>query len=78
MAEKKKKKKWYDTWWGLLYTLAIVDGNPGRGFHRFMEMDRVMGEPDGEENGPIRGSFRPVESTEPNPYLTTSPVNCKT
>ncbi len=75
MAE---KKKWYDAWWGLLYTLAIVDGNPGRGLRRFMEMDRVLGETDGEENGSIRGSFRSSERTDPNPCPATSPANCKT
>lgn len=73
-----QKKKWYDTWWGLLYTLAIVDGNPGRGFRRFMEMDRLMGRPDEEKNGPTRGSFQPVERADTNPCLNTSPADCKT
>jgi hypothetical protein len=45
------QKKWYDSWWGALYTLAIVDGNPGRGFRRFMEMDRVMGDSQRNEDG---------------------------
>ena len=37
-----KKKKWYDTWWGLLWTLALVDANPGRGLQAFMEMDEAL------------------------------------
>jgi hypothetical protein len=41
-TEKKTKKKWYDTWWGLLWTLAIVDANPGRGIQTFMEVDREL------------------------------------
>ena len=40
--EKNTKKKWYDTWWGLLWTLAIVDANPGRGIQTFMEVDREL------------------------------------
>jgi|GEM_PF-5702816 len=36
------KKKWYETWWGLLWTLAIVDANPGRGMQMFMEVDREL------------------------------------
>jgi hypothetical protein len=36
------KKKWYETWWGLLWTLAIVDANPGRGLQTFMEVDREL------------------------------------
>lgn len=42
MAEKKKNKKWYDTWWGLLWTLAIVEGSPGYSVRRFIEMDNQM------------------------------------
>jgi hypothetical protein len=41
-TKKHKKKKWYDTWWGLLWTLAIVDANPGRGIQTFMEVDREL------------------------------------
>ena len=39
---KNKKKKWYETWWGLLWTLAIVDARPGRGIQTFMEVDREL------------------------------------
>ncbi|MBW2603723.1 MAG: hypothetical protein JRE28_05330 [Deltaproteobacteria bacterium] len=44
MANTKKntRKKWYDTWWGLLWTLAIVDASPGRGIQTFMEFDREL------------------------------------
>ena len=38
------KKKWYDTWWGLLWTLAVVDAIPGRGLQAFMELDAEMKE----------------------------------
>jgi hypothetical protein len=41
-TKKDKKKKWYDTWWGLLWTLAIVDAVPGRGLQTFMEVDREL------------------------------------
>jgi len=41
-TKKDKKKKWYDTWWGLLWTLAIVDAAPGRGLQTFMEFDREL------------------------------------
>jgi hypothetical protein len=69
MEKKKKKKKWYDTWWGLLYTLVIVDGNPGRGFHRFIEMDQAWGDLEREEDGSNRGSFHPIERKIPKPCL---------
>jgi hypothetical protein len=36
------KKKWYETWWGLLWVLAIVDANPGRGLRVFMEVDEEL------------------------------------
>ncbi|MDH4205457.1 MAG: hypothetical protein OEV45_08010 [Desulfobacteraceae bacterium] len=39
---KNTKKKWYETWWGLLWTLAIVDASPGRGIQAFMEVDREL------------------------------------
>jgi len=41
-TKKHKKKKWYETWWGLLWTLAIVDAIPGRGIQTFMEIDREL------------------------------------
>ena len=41
-SKKNKKKKWYETWWGLLWTLAIVDASPGRGLQTFMEVDREL------------------------------------
>ncbi len=40
--KKDKKKKWYETWWGLLWTLAIVDAAPARGLQTFMEVDREL------------------------------------
>jgi hypothetical protein len=41
-TKKTTKKKWYDTWWGLLWTLALVDATPGRGIQTFMEVDREL------------------------------------
>lgn len=41
-TQKPTKKKWYETWWGLLWTLAIVDATPGRGIQTFMEVDREL------------------------------------
>jgi len=41
-VEENKKKKWYDTWWGLLWTLAIVDMSPGCSVRRFIEMDNQL------------------------------------
>jgi len=41
-TQKNTKKKWYETWWGLLWTLAIVDASPGRGIQTFMEFDREL------------------------------------
>jgi len=72
------QKKWYDSWWGALYTLAIVDGNPGRGFRRFMEMDRVMGDSGRNENGSTLEPIRPHQRKDPDSCLTTSPANCET
>lgn len=40
MVDKKIKKKWSETWWGLLWTLAMVEANPGRGIRVFMEVDK--------------------------------------
>lgn len=37
-----EKKKWYDTWWGSLWTLAMIDANPGRGIRTFMEIDEAL------------------------------------
>lgn len=36
------KKKWYDTWWGSLWALAVIDGNPGSGVRTFMEIDEAL------------------------------------
>ena len=41
-ADMGKTKKWYETWWGALWTLALVDANPGRGVSVFMEVDKAM------------------------------------
>ena len=70
-----KKKKWYDTWWGLLWTSALVDANPGRGVQAFMEMDEALNALPVEEGfaGEPAGSRR-KEKTEPCPE--GGPVAC--
>ena len=72
------QKKWYDSWWGALYTLAIVDGNPGRGFRRFIEMDRVMGDSQRNENGSTLLPIRPLQKKDSDECSTTSPASCET
>ena len=49
---KMAKKKWYDTWWGLLWTLALVDANPGRGVQMFLEVDEELKHLPEFENSP--------------------------
>ena len=72
------QKKWYESWWGALYTLAIVDGNPGRGFRRFMEMDRVMGDSERNENGLTLGPTQPNQRKDSDSCPTTPPASCET
>ena len=70
-----KKKKWYDTWWGLLWTLTLVDANPGRGVQAFMEMDEVFNALPAEEGfagEPARS--RRKERAEPCPE--GGPIAC--
>ncbi|MEJ2726964.1 MAG: hypothetical protein P8185_00405 [Deltaproteobacteria bacterium] len=64
MADKKRKKKWSETWWGLLWTLAMVEANPGRGLRVFMEVDKDFAELDRVEahRRPVRNTSR---STKP-------------
>jgi hypothetical protein len=63
MADIKRKKKWSETWWGLLWTLAMVDANPGRGLRVFMEVDKDFEELAREEaRRPVRNTSR---STKP-------------
>jgi len=70
-----KKKKWYDTWWGLLWTLALVDANLGRGVQAFMEMDEALNALPAEEGfaGEPAGARR-KEKREPCPE--GGPVAC--
>jgi len=63
----KKKKKWYDAWWGALWALAIIDGGPGRSVRAFMEMDEVLKDLDVEEERAV------YSSSDTNAKSTTSP-----
>ena len=50
MDKNAPEKKWYNTWWGALWALAMVEANPGRGLRIFMEMDEdFKGEKKNEE-----------------------------
>ena len=65
MSDKKRKKKWSETWWGLLWTLAMVDANPGRGLHIFMEVDKDFEDlAKVEDKRPV---WKPSRSTKPKP-----------
>lgn len=65
MSDKKRKKKWSETWWGLLWTLAMVEANPGRGLRVFMEVDKDFEElARVEAHGLDRNTAR---STKPKP-----------
>jgi ABC-type Fe3+ transport system substrate-binding protein len=62
MADKKRKKKWSETWWGLLWTLAMVEANPGRGLRVFMEVDKDFENlAKVEDQGPVRNSSQATE-----------------
>jgi len=71
-----KKKKWYDTWWGLLWTLALVDAYPGQGIRAFMEMDEALKDLPVEESfAPEHAGYGRKEKTEPCPE--GAPVACR-
>jgi hypothetical protein len=55
------KKKWYDSWWGLLWTLALVDASPGRGVQMFMAVDEGHKHLPEFENGPEAVEQDPVK-----------------
>ena len=65
MSDKKRKKKWSETWWGLLWTLAMVEANPGRGLRVFMEVDKDFEDlAKVEDKRPV---WKPSISTKPKP-----------
>jgi|GEM_PF-2271408 len=67
---KERKKKWYETWWGLLWTLAIVDAHPGSGLQTFVDVDRQMQDLVESENQDAvmeSAGARIVKQTEPFP-----------
>jgi hypothetical protein len=75
MADIKRKKKWSETWWGLLWTLAMVEANPGRGLRVFMEVDKDFEELAREEaHRPVRDTSR---STKPK-KVTRCPAGATT
>ena len=77
MAEKGKKKKWYETWWGLLWTLALVDANPGRGLQVFMDVDKELhGLADMPEDESV---WKPAKSYKPRRASScpAGAANCK-
>lgn len=53
----KEKKKWYDTWWGALWVLTIIDGSPGRSLRAFMEVDQALSDLEMEEERVVFSSL---------------------
>jgi hypothetical protein len=75
MADNKRKKKWSETWWGLLWTLAMVEANPGRGLRVFMEVDKDFEDlAKVEDQHPVRNSSR---ATKPK-RITRCPAGVTT
>jgi hypothetical protein len=64
MAE---KKKWYDTWWGSLWTLAMIDANPGRGMRTFMEVDEALQDMVVEDEPAVNNAAEPKEGKRREP-----------
>ena len=68
-------KKWYETWWGHLWTLAIVDAHPGHGIRVFMKVDKELGElPEFKNEASDCKSTRPKASQGITTYPKASPV----
>jgi hypothetical protein len=77
MATQIKKKKWYDTWWGALWALAIIDGNPGRGVQAFMEVDEALSDLDIEKESVVFSSSHAKTKNEANPCHTGASAHCE-
>ena len=78
MMKNSKKKKWYDTCWGLLWTLAIVDANPGRGLRVFMEVDKDMEDlTDLSDELSVRKPSWPKERKGTELCPTEAPAHCR-
>ena len=73
-----KKKKWYDTWWGALWALAIIDGNPGRSVRAFMEVDEALSDLDVEEERTVFPSSHADTKNTTTPCPTGSSAPCET
>jgi hypothetical protein len=73
----KKKKKWSDTWWGALWALAIIDGNPGRSLRAFMEVDAALSDLEVEEERIIISSSQASTKNTANPCPTGSSASCE-
>ena len=68
-------KKWYETWWGLLWTLAIVDAHPGRGLRVFMEVDKELSElPEYKNEASVCEATQPKASKSIAPYPEAASV----
>lgn len=79
MIEKNKRKKWYAEWWGILWTLAIVDANPGRGLRVFMEVDKDMQDlTDLPDELSVRKPSWPKETKRIEPCPAEAPAPCRT
>ena len=74
----KKKKKWSDSWWGALWALVIIDGNPGRSVRAFMEVDEALSDLDVEEERVVLSSAHANAKNSINPCPTGSSAHCET
>ena len=72
-----KKKKWYDSWWGALWALAVIDGVPGRSLRTFMEVDEALSDLDVEEGRKFIASPRINTQKTTNPCPAGSSANCE-
>jgi len=79
MAEIKKKKKWYDSWWGALWALAVIDGSPGRSVRAFMEVDEALRDLDveGESAVAVNEFSHANTNSKTDPCPAGSSAYCK-
>ena len=72
-----KKKKWYDSWWGALWALAIIDGGPGRSLRTFMEVEEALSDLDVEEGRAVISSSHANAKNTTNPCPADSSAPCE-
>ncbi|UCH20193.1 MAG: hypothetical protein JSU83_16745 [Deltaproteobacteria bacterium] len=77
MVEKMKKIKWYDTWWGALWALAIIDGSLGRSVRAFTEVDEALRDLDAEGESAVNESSHADTNSTVDPCPTGSSAYCK-